>query len=77
LVCFDFFDFLYASFLPCIFAPSLFIKKVYEVVLWRFNNPHCVEGFCLLKENKKILSFAPLFYSFQNLVVHRVALTSK
>jgi hypothetical protein len=29
----------------------------------------------LLKEYKNILFFAPLFYSFQNLVVHPMALT--
>jgi hypothetical protein len=34
----------------------------------------CVNAFCLLKKNKKILFFILLFYSFQNLVVHWVAL---
>jgi hypothetical protein len=33
------------------------------------------EVFCLPKESKKILSSIPLFYSFQNPVIHKVALT--
>jgi len=41
----------------------------------KLNNPLCVEVFCLPKDSKKIFSFVPLFYFFQNLVVHQVALT--
>ncbi len=45
------------------------------LVVLRFDNPFCVEAFCLLKESNKILSYVHLFYSFQNPVVHRKALT--
>jgi hypothetical protein len=66
-VCLEYFDFLYVSILPYMFALGLFLSKVYEVVLLRFDIPFCVEVFCLLKES---LFYAPLFYSFQNLIVH-------
>jgi hypothetical protein len=56
------------------FASGLFMYKVCEVVLLKFDSPFCVEVFCLLKESNENLPFVPLFYSFQNLVVHRVAL---
>ncbi len=61
--------------LPYIFALCLFVQKVYEVGLLRFDNPLCVEAFCLPKQRTKILTFTLLFYSFQNPVGHWVALT--
>jgi hypothetical protein len=57
------------------FTSSLFLQKVYEVALLRLDNPLCVEAFCLLKESRKSFSVAPLFYFFQNPIVHQVALT--
>jgi hypothetical protein len=49
---------------------------VYDVaLLLRLDSPLHVEIFCLPKESKKIFSFAPLFYFFQNPVVHWMALT--
>jgi hypothetical protein len=57
------------------FTSSLFLQKVYEVTLLKLDNPLCVEVFCLPKESKKIFSFVPLFYFFQNLIIHQVALT--
>jgi hypothetical protein len=57
------------------FFSSLYLWKVYEFVLLRFYNFFCVEVFLLPKESKKNYFFAPMFYSFQNLVVHWVALT--
>jgi hypothetical protein len=67
--------FWYTSLPPWIFALGLFWQKVYEVVLLRFDNPFCVEVFCLPKESKKIFVSIPLFYSFKNSVVHQVAIT--
>lgn len=52
------------------------LYKVYEVVLLRFHSSFCVEALSLLKKSNKILSSTPLLYSFQNLIVHRVALTT-
>ncbi len=48
---------------------------MYEVALLNLNNLLCVKSLCLPKENKEISSLAPLFYFFQNLVIHQVALT--
>jgi hypothetical protein len=39
------------------------------------DNPLCVKVFCLPKESEDIFSSIPLFYFFQSLVVHQVALT--
>ncbi len=39
------------------------------------DNPFRVKCFCLPKESKEIFSSLPLFYFFQNPLVHRVALT--
>jgi len=69
-VCLEYSDFLYACILPCMYALGLFMQKVYEVVLLRFDNPLCVEAFSLLNESNKILSYVHLFYSFQNPIVH-------
>jgi hypothetical protein len=55
---------------PCIFASNLFLQKVYDVVLLKFDNPFCIDFFFLPKESKKILTYTLLFYSFQNLVIH-------
>ncbi len=60
---------LYASSFPCIYFRFFFVR-INEVVLLRFDSSLCVEIFCLPKENKKILSSTPLFYSFQNLIIH-------
>jgi hypothetical protein len=45
---------------------------IYPTKFWK---TYCVSTFCLSKESKKILTFAPPFYSFQNLIVHQVVLT--
>ncbi len=73
-ISFEYYNFLYASSFPCIYFKFVSVK-VYEVVLLRFDNPLSVEDFCLPKDNKKILSSTPLFYSFQNLVIHMFTLT--
>jgi hypothetical protein len=57
------------------FSLVFFSYKTYEVSLLKLDNPLCAKVFCLPKENKKILSYAPLFYFFQNPIVHLVALT--
>jgi hypothetical protein len=51
------------------------MHKIYEVIILKFNNPLCVELFCLPKDSKKILSSTPLVYSFQNSIIHQVVLT--
>jgi len=48
-VCLEYFDFLYVSVLPYMFALGLFLSKVYEVVLLRFDIPCCVEVFVYLR----------------------------
>jgi hypothetical protein len=63
-ICFEYYHFLYASSFPCIYFKFVSVK-VYEVVLLRFDSPHHIEDFCLLKENKKILSFTPFFIPFK------------
>ncbi len=59
-----------------IFVLGLFLYEVYEVVLLSFDRLFVSNFFCLFKESKKIISYAPLFYSFQNPIVHWVALPS-
>jgi hypothetical protein len=59
----------------CNFLLQVCFYRVYEVIILRFDNPLCAQACYLPKENKEILSSIPLFYSFQNPIVHRVALT--
>jgi len=61
----EYFNYLYGSIIPCMFASNLFLQNGYEVALLRFNNPFCVEVFLLPKENNKIFLLLPYFISFK------------
>jgi hypothetical protein len=46
-----------------VFVSYLFLEKIYESIPLSFDKPIMFPTFYLSKESKKILSFAPLFYS--------------
>ncbi len=70
-MCLEYSNLLYASIISCMFVSiGNFVAS-----LLRFNSLICVEFFCLPNESNKILSYAPLFYSFQNPIIHWLALT--